>query len=161
MDQAQSEIRELRLSGDQPPLVASLASVMPAAPALMDKLVSEFAPTADTLSTQQAYWVGLNGWMTDRLSGPIMEGNVVAEEVGEQAWAIYATSCWGGMELREHWGMPPALKNMGMTPPKPPACWSPDATLRRHSYVLTPSNGVPSEPGRLQPSEGAGHSTTM
>jgi hypothetical protein len=24
------------------------------------------------------------------------------------------------MELREHWGMPPALKNLGMTPPAPP-----------------------------------------
>jgi hypothetical protein len=49
-----------------------------------------------------------------------MEGKVGVDEVGEQAWAIYATSCWGGMELREHWGMPPALKNLGMTPPQPP-----------------------------------------
>jgi hypothetical protein len=86
----------------------------------MDRLVSAFAPTAATLSTQQAYWVGFNGWMTDWLSGPIMEGKVTADEVGEQAWAIFVSSCWGGMELREHWGMPPALKNLGMTPPTPP-----------------------------------------
>ena len=58
--------------------------------------------------------------MTDRLSGPIMEGEIAPDEIGEQAWAIYATSYWGGMELREHWGMPPALKNIGMTPPEPP-----------------------------------------
>jgi hypothetical protein len=86
----------------------------------MDELVAEFEPTAATLATPQAYWVGLNGWMTDRLSGPIMEGRVTADEVGRQAWAIYATSYWGGLELREHWGMPPALKNLGMTPPTPP-----------------------------------------
>jgi hypothetical protein len=119
-DHSPSEAKELHLVGGAPPLVPELAAVMPAAPALMDRLVSDFAPTAATLSTQQAYWVGLNGWMTDWLSGPIMDGNVTADEVGEQAWAIYASSCWGGMELREHWGMPPALKNLGMTPPSPP-----------------------------------------
>jgi len=112
--------KPLHLEGASPPLIDELAALMPAAPALMDRLVSEFAPTAATLTTPQAYWVGLNGWMTDRLSGPIMENLVTEEELGEQAWAIYATSCWGGMELREHWGMPPALKNLGMTPPKPP-----------------------------------------
>jgi hypothetical protein len=119
-DHSHPEAKELHLAGGAPPLVPELAAVMPAAPALMDRLVSEFAPTAATLSTQQAYWVGLNGWMTDWLSGPIMEGTVTADQVGEQAWAIYASSCWGGMELREHWGMPPALKNLGMTPPAPP-----------------------------------------
>jgi hypothetical protein len=121
MDQQnRSEGKDLHLTGGEPPLVPDLAALMPAAPALMDQLVSEFAPTAATLLTPQAYWVGLNGWMTDRLSGPIMESSVSADEIGEQAWAIYASSCWGGMELREHWGMPPALKNMGMTPPSPP-----------------------------------------
>ncbi|MFI5053679.1 MAG: hypothetical protein ACHQDE_04900, partial [Acidimicrobiia bacterium] len=119
-DQKQSETRALHLEGGEPPLTPELAAVMPAAPALMDRLVSEFVPTAATLSTQQAYWAGLNGWMTDRLSGPIMEGKVTADEVGEQAWAIYATSAWGGMELREHWGMPPVIANMGDAAPKPP-----------------------------------------
>jgi hypothetical protein len=103
-----------------PTLLPELAAVMPAAPTLMDRLVSEFAPTAATLGTDQAYWVGLNGWMTDRLSGPIMEGEVAADQLGERAWAVYASSYWGGIELRQHWGMPPALKNLGMTPPVPP-----------------------------------------
>jgi hypothetical protein len=119
-DQTHPESAQLHLTTSGPPLVPELAAVMPAAPALIDRLASEYAPTAATLSTPQAYWTGFNGWMTDRLSGPIMEGRVTADEVGEQAWAIYASSCWGGMELREHWGMPPALKNMGMTPPTPP-----------------------------------------
>jgi hypothetical protein len=108
------------LVGGAPPLLPELAALMPAAPALMDQLVTKFAPVAATLSTPQAYWVGLNGWMTDRLSAPIMEGKVTADELGAQAWAIYASSYWGALELREHWGMPPALKNMGMTAPKPP-----------------------------------------
>jgi hypothetical protein len=86
----------------------------------VDGLVTEFAPTAATLSTPQAYWFGLNGWMTDRLSGPVMEGNVTADEIGAQAWAVYASSYWGALELREHWGMPPAMKRMGMTLPTPP-----------------------------------------
>jgi hypothetical protein len=111
-DRTPSEANELHLTGGAPPLQPDLAALMPAAPALMDQLVSQFAPTAATLSTPQAYWAGLNGWMTDRLSGPIMEGTVIVDEVGEQAWAVYASSYWGGMELREHWGMPPVLKDM-------------------------------------------------
>jgi hypothetical protein len=119
-DKTQSGAQELHLRGGAPPLMADLAAVMPAAPAFMDGLVNEFAPTAATLSTPQAYWIGLNGWMTDRLSGPIMEGSVGADEIGEQAWAVYASSYWGALELREHWGMPPALQRIGMTlPPHP------------------------------------------
>ena len=119
-DHTHLEGEELRLIGGQPPSGAELAEVMPAAPKLMDRLVSEFSSTAGTLLTQQAYWIGLNGWITDRLSGPIMQGESGAEEVGEYGWAIYASSYWGGMELRENWGMPPALRNIGMTPPSPP-----------------------------------------
>jgi hypothetical protein len=119
-DQSQSAANKVHLAGGAPPLVPELAALMPTAPDLMDRLVSEFGPTAATLSTTQAYWAGLNGWMTDRLSGPIMEGKVTADQIGAQAWAIYASSYWGALELRGHWGMPPALKNMGMTPPAPP-----------------------------------------
>ncbi|MCU1344106.1 MAG: hypothetical protein JWL70_372 [Acidimicrobiia bacterium] len=119
-DQTTSATRDLHLEGGLPPLMDELAAVMPAGLALMDQLVTEFAPTAATLSTPQAYWIGLNGWMTDRLSGPVMEGKITADAIGEQAWAIYASSYWGGLELREHWGMPPAFKNMGMTPPTAP-----------------------------------------
>jgi len=119
-DEIESALKELHLSGSGPPLTPELAALMPEAPALIDQLVSEFSSTAATLSTSQAYFAGLNGWITDRLSGPIMEGEVCADELGAQAWAVYASSYWGGMELREHWGMPPALKNLGMTPPRPP-----------------------------------------
>jgi hypothetical protein len=112
--------RQVSLSGGAPPLLPELAALMPAAPALMDRLVTAFAPTEETLTTTQAYWAGLNGWVTDWLSGPVMEGKTTTEEIGEQVWAVYATSYWGGMELREHWGMPPALKNLGMTPPTSP-----------------------------------------
>ncbi|MCW2527304.1 MAG: hypothetical protein JWM76_2164 [Pseudonocardiales bacterium] len=103
-----------------PPLMPELAEVMPAGPALMDELANEYAPVAATLSTPQAYWVGFNAWMTDRLSGPIMDDKISADELGQQAWAVYASSYWGGLELREHWGMPPAFKNLGMTLPEPP-----------------------------------------
>jgi hypothetical protein len=101
------------------PLLPNLAQVMPAAPALMDALATEFAPLAARLSTQQAYWLAINGWITDRLSGPIMEGEPDVERLGGQAWAVYASSYWGGMELRENWGMPPVIQKMGikMTPP--------------------------------------------
>ena len=115
-----AQASQLRLDGGMPPLLPELAAVLPAAPALMDDLVTEFVPTAATLLTPQAYWAGLNGWMTDRLSGPVMEGEVTADEIGAQAWAVYASSYWGALELREHWGMPPAMKRMGMTLPEPP-----------------------------------------
>jgi hypothetical protein len=93
---------------------------MPADLALVDQLVDEFASTAATLSTPQAYWTALNGWATDRLSGPIMDGVVGIDEVGGQAWAIYATSWWGGMELRKHWGVPPVIALLGDAAPTPP-----------------------------------------
>jgi len=117
---AESAAEKVQLVGGLPPLVPELAELMPPAPALIDQLASDFSPTAAALSTPQAYWDGLNGWMTDRLSGSVLEGTLTADDIGEAAWAIYASSYWGGMELREHWGMPPALKNLGMTPPSPP-----------------------------------------
>src|ERR1700749_2402232 len=83
----------LRVKGSVP-LLPSLTKVMPAAPALMDALASEFAPIAAQLATQQAYWVAINGWITDRLSGPMMEGKVSADSVGEQAWAVVASAYW-------------------------------------------------------------------
>jgi hypothetical protein len=95
-------------------LLPSLAQQMPESSALMGTLATEFSPTAAQLSTRKAYWLALNGWITDRLSGPIMEGKVGVGSVGEQAWAVYASSCWGGMELRENWGMPPVLEKMRM-----------------------------------------------
>jgi hypothetical protein len=104
---------KLRVEGSAP-LLPDLAKEMPEAQALMGALATEFAPIAATLSTQKAYWLALNGWITDRLSCPIMEGKVGADSVGEQAWAVYASSCWGGMELRENWGMPPALQRLGI-----------------------------------------------
>jgi hypothetical protein len=108
------QLAKVRLAGGAPPLLPDLADVMPADPALADALATEFASTATTLSTPQAYWAGLNGWMTDRLSGPVMEGKVSPEQLGAQAWAIYASSYWGGLELREHWGMPPVIAKMGI-----------------------------------------------
>jgi hypothetical protein len=73
---APAEASQFHLTGGAPPLLRELAAVLPAAPGLVDQLVTEFAPTAAALSTPQAYWVGLNGWLTDRLSGPVMEGKV-------------------------------------------------------------------------------------
>lgn len=101
------------------PLLPKLAEVMPASPQLMNALATEFAPVAASQPDPQSYWLGLNGWVTDRLSGPIMEGEVNLEDLGSQAWAVYASSYWGGLELRENWGMPPVIKQLGlqMTPP--------------------------------------------
>ena len=118
-EDAQPAAQELRVQGEMPPLMGELAEVMAPDPALLDRLVSEYTAVV-ALSTPQAYWTGLNGWMTDRLSGPIMNGEVAVDEVGGQAWAIYVTSCWGGMELREHWGMPPVIAAMADMAPKAP-----------------------------------------
>lgn len=96
------------------PLLPELTKMMPESPSLMDLLATEFAPTAAKLATQQSYWIALNGWITDRLSGPIMDGKVSTGEVGEQAWATLASAYWGGMELRENWGMPPAMERLGI-----------------------------------------------
>jgi hypothetical protein len=91
-----------------------LAKLMPESPELMESLVAEFAPIAAQLPSQEIYWLGFNGWMTDRLSGPIMDGAVTADAVGAQAWAIFASSVWGGVELRnlrEKWESAPAVPN--------------------------------------------------
>src|ERR1700749_724083 len=104
---------KVRVQGSAP-LLPTLAAQMTEAPALMDALATEFAPIATRLSTQRAYWLAFNGWITDRLAGPIMEGKVRAESLAEQAWAVYASSYWGGMELRENWGMPPVIQKLGI-----------------------------------------------
>jgi hypothetical protein len=67
------------------PLVGNLAGAVTEAPALMDALATEFAPTAAKLATQQSYWIAINGWITDRLSGPIMDGEVGVESIKEHA----------------------------------------------------------------------------
>src|SRR5690606_1904302 len=89
------------------------------APWLMDRLASEFAAKAALLSTPHSYWLAINGWITDRLSAPIMEGRVKLHSLSEQAWAVYASSYWGGIELRENWGMPPVMQGLSgeMAPP--------------------------------------------
>jgi len=110
---------QLHVEGGTPPLLPELSEVMPAAAELVDQLASEYTRSVE-LATPQAYWTGLNGWTTDQLSGRVMGGTVTADEVGAQAWAIYATSYWGGMELREHWGTPPVIAAMGDLAPKPP-----------------------------------------
>ena len=108
----------LKVEGGMP-MLPPLARTMPPAPALLDSLASEFAPTAAQLATPKSYWLALNGWITNRLSGPIMAGNPEAPTLGEQAWALTANAYWGGMELRENWGMPPAMERLGiqMKPP--------------------------------------------
>ncbi|MEA3300971.1 MAG: hypothetical protein U9R22_12165 [Pseudomonadota bacterium] len=103
----------LKVEGTMP-MLPPLARVMPAAPGLLDALAGEFAPTARQLATPKAYWIALNGWITDRLSGPIMDGKPLAHPLGEQTWALTATAYWGGMELRENWGMPPAMERLGI-----------------------------------------------
>lgn len=103
----------LHLSGSLA-MAPRLSEIMPEAMPLVNRLATEFGHLSDTLETPQAYWLGFNGWMTDRLSGPILDGKVEIAEIGEQAWAVYASSIWGGMELRANWGMPPRMQNMGI-----------------------------------------------
>src|SRR3546814_78769 len=49
--------------------------------------------------------------MADRLAGPILDGQVAPYDIGQQAWASYASSVWGGIELRDlrrKWDSAPA-----------------------------------------------------
>lgn len=102
------------------PWFPNLARVMDEAPGLMDALASEFAPRAAKLSTPAAYWLAFNGWIGDRLAGPIMQGEVGPEVLRQHAWAVYASGYWATLELRTNWGMPPALQRLGIgvTPPR-------------------------------------------
>src|ERR1700749_4136806 len=100
-DQTQLQRAKLHVEGT-PLMVPDLAKVIDEAPALMDELATGFAPLAAQLATQQSYWIAINGWITDHLSGPIMDGEVGVERLAAQCWAVYATAYWGGMELREN-----------------------------------------------------------
>ena len=61
----------LRVDGAMP-MLPPLSEVMPASSELMNRLASEFAPTAAKLATQQSYWIAFNAWITDHLSAAIM-----------------------------------------------------------------------------------------
>ncbi|MDB5424061.1 MAG: hypothetical protein JWQ29_1477, partial [Phenylobacterium sp.] len=96
------------------PMSPALAKVMPESPALMESLVAEFAPIAAQLPDQEIYWLACNGWMTDHVSGLIMDGKVDGGTVAAHAWAIYASSVWGGVELghlRQKWDSAPAMQS--------------------------------------------------
>ncbi|MDB5686022.1 MAG: hypothetical protein JWR77_611 [Rhizorhabdus sp.] len=101
------------------PMLPDLAKVMPDTPALLDALATEFAPVAAKLATQQSYWVAFNGWITNRLSGPALLGETPVNELGAQTWAVLASAYWGGMELRQNWGMPPAMERLGIKISRP------------------------------------------
>jgi hypothetical protein len=107
---------KLSVNGSMP-MSPALAKVMPESLPLMSALATEFAPVAAQMSTQQAYWLAFNAWITDRLSGPIMDGKVSAASVGEQAWAVHASGYWGGIEFRNNWGAPPAFSKPGIKRP--------------------------------------------
>jgi hypothetical protein len=108
-----TEVSSRPFLGDAPSS-PELVGVMEAAPELLGALAGEFAPTADGLATPQAYWIAFNGWITDRLAGPILEGATTADELSRLAWAVFASAYWGGMELRTNWGMPPAMERLGI-----------------------------------------------
>ena len=57
-------VPKLHVKGSAP-LLPNLAKQMPEAQALMGALAAEFAPTGAQMSTQKAYWLGLNGWIKD------------------------------------------------------------------------------------------------
>ena len=96
------------------PTVAELAAIAPASPRLYEELTRGFAPIAKDLNTPKSYWIAINAWITDTLSGKIMGENISDAEFGEFLWAVYASSYWGGIELRENWGMPPAMERLGI-----------------------------------------------
>lgn len=108
----------LQFAGNAP-LNADVAKHIDEAPALMSALASKFAPHAAELADQKSYWLALNGWITDHLSGPIMEGKASLKDVREGAWAAYATAYWGGLELRRNWGMPPVIERLNIKIPPP------------------------------------------
>ncbi|HEX5587982.1 MAG TPA: hypothetical protein VFZ17_11795 [Acidimicrobiia bacterium] len=101
-----------------PPWFESLATVLEPAPELLDRLFTEFAPIGAALNTQDSLWVSFHTWVVERLVGEELQG---AAPVDQRAaiWAIYATSYWSMLELTVHFGVPPAVLNLGMEPTAP------------------------------------------
>ncbi|NKI16446.1 hypothetical protein HCU74_03325 [Spongiibacter sp. KMU-166] len=102
------------LDGMGVPAVDSLVSLAPASAKLYDELTKGFAPESAALNSPQSYWIAFNAWITNELSRRIMKTEVSDSEFGGFLWAAYASSYWGGMELRENWGMPPAMERLGI-----------------------------------------------
>jgi hypothetical protein len=113
-----SDDRGLRVEG-RVPLIPALAEQIDEAPELMSALATEFAPMAAGLATQQAYWLAINAWFTDRLTGPVLAGAVTIEGLRRDAWAIFASSYWGAVESQKNWGVPASMSRLGfkMEPP--------------------------------------------
>jgi hypothetical protein len=106
-----------RVQGE-PPWFPNLAEVIDPAPALLDRLVTEFAPIGASLATQTAWWMAFHMWAVDRLAGEAMAGTS-KDRLREAVWVLYASSYWSTLELQLIYGMPPAVINLGMTAASP------------------------------------------
>jgi hypothetical protein len=92
---------------------------MDPAPDLLDQLVGEFAPLAAKLASPDAYWLGLQMWMVDRLVGPAMTGETTATDLRRQVWPIYATAYWCCLEIQKLYGVPVGVQKLGFSAQPP------------------------------------------
>lgn len=99
------------------PLITGLEQVMPPQPQLLDDMLADYAPRAESLATQKAYWLGFSSWVADSACGRIVDQDLNLTELGSLAWGVHTTSYWGGVELRKYWGPPSFAKLKDMPPP--------------------------------------------
>jgi hypothetical protein len=114
-----SAVDDCKVVGE-PPWLGNLALVMDPAPALLDRLASEFLPAGDALATPSAWWLAFHTFVVDKLVGEEMSG-ASRESLREAVWAIYATGYWGMLEMQVNFGVPPAVINLGMEAAAPSA----------------------------------------
>jgi hypothetical protein len=96
-----------------PPWFPNLATVLEPAPDLLDELFTEFSPIGAALRTQDSFWLGFHTWVVERFIAQELRG-VAAADQRAAIWAVYATSYWSMLELTLHFGVPPAVINLGM-----------------------------------------------
>jgi hypothetical protein len=91
---------------EQLPYFPSMDAVMDPAPALLDQLVTEFAPVAKARNLDPtAYWISLHYFISEKFSADAMNG-VQTVPLRQERWILYATAYWGGFEMRKGYAQP-------------------------------------------------------
>src|SRR5262245_25076430 len=91
----------------------NLAELLAPAPDLLDDMLEQYLPVGESWRDGGAFWTGFHIWMVERIQQDLFAGTLRADE-REALWALWCTGYWVGVELTSEYGMPDAIRALGV-----------------------------------------------